>query len=359
MNRDIYIFFKFLSFLPILRVTDDSNFGEIKMNSKKENLRFSLISFNIGKKIIHLVTFNNFEINRPMFRWLTIIQLNIVSKFEELIEKNGDKYDEYKVELDSKDSDKVESEKEYILHKISQTESSRNKTFNKFLAYIAIFALILPVYIPKITSMTSYFRSYKAVISVVLIYLFLNFVLFITEFIKVRKIKRTLFSSIRNSSIPTKELNASLYYEWLNIEAEGNYDVSLIKNMEKYMLALIAWSTLIMVILNSEGVINHIFDNPEINLKHQNNRDSKLVSFKSTENEGINTFLKKNNTEISKIQAGLIENEYSSVIIVSNKENELNSKLLNLIRLYNNQIKVIEIYNDDKLDQIEIILLKE
>lgn len=350
MNKNLFICLKFLSWIPFFRATDDSNFGDMKRNSIIVNLRFSLISFNLGKRIYHFITLKNLTL-KPFY----VLNLDNVSKYDSIIESNGDMYDQYKVEIYTKENHNPVPEKEYLLHKITQIETSRNKTFNKFLAYIAIFALILPLYGSKITNISQYINTYKIIFLIVLIYIFINFSLFLYAFISVKKIKRTRFRSIRNSQNPSIELNSSLYYELLNLETESTYFVTIIKNIEKYIISFIVWSLLILVILNGEEFFKKMDSDNELNVNQRNN----LISFQITTN--FNDFIKTNNSGLMEIQDGLLKNKYEKIIVVTNLEkNNISSKLLTLLELYNNSnTEIIEIHDEVKNDNIELILLEE
>lgn len=350
MNRFIFYLYKILSFSPLFTVSDDNRYGEVLRESS--NFRKSLVSFKIGIKAFYIVTFNH--INK--FNWIHTINLYDVQNYEENIEINGNEYDAYKIELDMKGEDNILSEREFINHRISEVVNVKNKIFNKFLAYVAIFAFLLPLFTPKIMDLWTYVKLYKLIFILSIAYIFLNVFFLFFAFIRVKGFNRTTFKNIRDSETPVRELNALLFYEWKNLQNESVFEVAVIKNLEKYIASIILWGMLIIACINVEGAIkaNNTVDNTSNYVQNH----SEVIIFQSETN--FNSLLKNNDVNINRITDGILNKEYKTVVIVSKDNNKLSDRLLKLFELYNNgNTSIIEIKNKDYTDQIEVIVLEK
>ena len=176
-----------------------------------------------------------------------------------------------------------------------------------------------------------------------------------TVSVKVRQLTRTVFDNIRSSNTPLKELNALLFYEWKILDNESNFQVAIIKNLEKYMLGIVLVSVLFMISINIEewSKANNHFNN---NTNVQDN--SELIVFEG-ELE-LNEFLKANNTKINRIKDGILQDKYNTIILISSGSNDVSQELIKLFTLYKgNDTSIISIKESSRIDKIEVILLKE
>lgn len=358
MNRFLYCIFKILSYSPVLRITDDSKFNEITKKSTK--LRISLFSFNLGIRSCYFFTYN-FSTKKKSLKF--ILNLYDVLEYDKRIKKNGDDYDNYLKELSSKPSskrnnklnEKILIEKEYILYKISEEMSIKNKTFNKFLAYLAIIALIIPLYASKLTNILSYagIFGYKIIFAILLIYCFINLVCLIYSFIKIKEFERTKFSSLRKDKHPSVLNNALLYYEMKNKNVESNMEVSIIKNLEKYVFFIIIISSIILITSNVETWKVKDKKHYGEEIKASENKSILLKSELS-----INRFIKTNKEKINVINNSILSGKYEKVLIITNKKNHLQTDLKKLFELYKSEkVDVINITNKNLSDNVQIILL--
>lgn len=338
-----------MSLSPVFTVSDDTKFGQIVRESS--NLRKSFFSFKIGIKGFYIVTFDHLN----KFKWIHTSNLYDVQNYEENIAKNGDLYDVYRMELNDKEDESIVSEREFINHRITEIVNIKNKIFNKFLAYVAIIAFILPLFTPKMMDLWNYIKSYKIIFIITIAYIFLNVFFLSFALIRVKGFRRTIFRTIRNSEKPEKELNALLFYEWKNLQNESTFEVAVIKNLEKYIVSIILWGVLIIACYNVEEAIK------------ANKKVDKTVGFVQNHSEVIffqsetnfNSLLKKNDKIINQIKDGILNKKYKTVVVVSKENNNLSGNLLNLFKLYNNgDTSIIEIKNKDYTEQIEIILLE-
>ncbi|WP_458411475.1 hypothetical protein ACNQFZ_11430 [Schinkia sp. CFF1] len=251
--------FQFLSLLPIFRVTCDAGFGEI--TRKRNLLRFSLLSINWGKHILHLFTFQWFWGTPPQgqikerFRIYRVLSLTDVEKpldkheFKQRINK-------HKLEVKNLDFEKKEVIKEALFYKIGNIKDSKNRTFNKFLAYLAIVAFLIPIYTPYLTrtgKVLDYEGFFQILIFVIIYYItlnFLNLILFFHNFIKVKSYDRYAYQDVKNSADPLTELLQMVYFERYLTEFEWIREVTLIKNIEKYIKGIVIMSIALIIVHN-------------------------------------------------------------------------------------------------------------
>lgn len=341
---------KLLSYSPILRITDDLRFGEIK-NCSLERLRISLLSFNLGKRIIHLFTYC---IKDKEIKIVKIINLEKVCNYPN--DKADEAYDSYKKEIKTVSDDNVLVHKETLMYKINQLEVTKNKTFNKYVAYIAIIALILPLYGTQLSKLYNFIGTYKALFLIALVYVLVNLLLFFNDFIKVRGYSRTLFSSIRKSDTPLKEFTESLYYEWLTIKSESNFQVTLIKNVEKYMIGFVMISVLLLASHTIEKYITKV--QSSIDLPNSISSTSSAIIHLS-ESQSDSDFMKTNNLELTSLKDRLLYKNIDKLIILYNKKNSSFVALIKFLDIYNDgSIDIIEL-RDTNTQKISIIVIEE
>jgi hypothetical protein len=349
MRSKIVLFLcKILSYSPILRISDDLRFGEIK-ESSLDRLRISFLSFNLGKRSIHLFTYCT--INKE-FKIAKIINLEEVCNYPN--DEADEAYDTYKVELETVSDDKVLIHKEALMYKINQLEGTKNKTFNKYVAYIAIIALILPLYGSQLGKLHNFSKDYKLLFLVALVYVLVNILLFFNDFMKVRGYNRTLFSSIRNSDAPLKELTELLFYEWRTIKSESNFQVTLIKNIEKYMIWFVIISVLLLTAHTAEQHISKVHSSIDIETSRS---PSTLIHF--TESPSNGDFLKINDLELTNLKDRFLYSNIDKIIILYNEQNSSFSALMKFLDMYNVRSADIIELRDTSTQMISVIVIEE
>ncbi|MFL7944362.1 hypothetical protein ACKA0G_28310 (plasmid) [Priestia megaterium] len=354
MSRFQFWLFKIMSWSPLFRITDDSRFNEITKDSRQ--FRFSIFSFNLGIRSFYFLTWDTSK----KFKLIYKLNLYEVHKFNQNIARYGNEYDLYLEELDYKDSDRINVEREFLTQRISETENIKNKTFNKFLAYIAIIVFILPLYAPKLQNLLPFLKSYKVVYVIVMAYIIVNLFFLSFEITRVKKVGRVKFRGIRNESrqgVAEKKLNALLFYEWHLHNNESTFEVSIIKNIEKYMFALIVWSSLIIAGSTFEQWIKKTSDDNQIQSVQ---KDAAIVTLEVKTETNFNELAKANKKEIEKIKDNVLQGNYKKVIVVSDKNNKLSSDVIRLLKLYKEEnISIIDVRKKKYPKHIEIIMLKE
>lgn len=243
-NTLVYIFLKLLSYSPFFRISDDCKFGEFNKESMGRE-RLSVFSINLGKIIIHIFTG---RIDQQKDEFFKIINLdNLINSTDD--KKNiFKKYKKYKNEIRDLKTEKILIHKEHLMYKINQIENSKNLTFNKHLAYLAIVALLLPLYSVEFSYFEKPMDYFIILLLIVLFSILINLLVFFYSFMKVRGYSRSTFKDFRTSHTPLSQFTLSLYYEWQNLNNEKAYQVTLMKNIEKYMVRFIIITILLFIV---------------------------------------------------------------------------------------------------------------
>ncbi|HFK1531036.1 TPA: hypothetical protein ACGXM6_004851 [Bacillus cereus] len=344
-----YFLIKILSYSFFLRFTDDTNFGTITKNSQE--FRISLISFNVGQWIFYIITIKK-DNGRWKFNCFKILKLKDIQDLPDLIVIDR-KYNNYESSLTSQNYD---IHREALQYKISQLEDQKNKSFNKYLAYIAIIALIIPLYSSYLIKLYNLNEIYLTVFSIALLYSFINLLLFIYSFIKIKATPRKKFSFIRQSSDATKAQTLTLYYDWLVLNDESTEQVTIIKNIEKYMIAIISISIVFVGIINAVEYKEKSSGKKTIIEKSIDN-NSEIFHFDIS---GGSEFLYNNKESFSKIESRLLKNKDLKIIIIYNKNN-INAnyqRILNLINTYSHQDADIIKIENAKISEVQVLILK-
>jgi hypothetical protein len=304
---------------------------------------------DLGKRIIHLITYC---IKTKEIKIAKIINLEEVCNYPN--DEAGEAYDAYKEELETARDDKVLIHKEAITYKINQLEGTKNKTFNKYVAYIAIIALILPLYGTQLSKLHNFTDDYKLLFLVALVYVLVNLLLFFNDFMKVRGYNRTLFSSIRNSDTPLKELTELLYYEWLTIKNESNFQVTLIKNIEKYMI----WFVIISVLLLASHTVEQHISKVHSSIDIQTSSSSSTLTH-LTESPSDGDFMKINDLELTNLKDRLLYSNIDKIIILYNEESSSFLALVKFLDMYNDGSADIIELRDTNTQMISVIVIEE
>lgn len=343
--------FKILSWSPILRVTDDSKYNKVEKGANK--FRISIFSCTIGIYSFYLITWDHDK----KFNIFHKLNLYDVQRYQKNIESFEKLYDDYLIELSTKEEVNKAAEKEFLSRRMSEIEIQKSKTFNKFLAYIALFVFILPLYAPKLTKIFPYLGTYKIIYVLIMSCIILNLAFLTYEILKVKNSKRVIFKGIREASIDQAENNliAMLFYEWKNLNNESILDVALVKNMEKYMSMLILISLFIIISSNVETVLEKAKE------KTPDSPKSALVfTISRTEEFTFPKLLQENNKKIDLIKNDVLSGEYSKVILISDVNDKVSDNLAQLISLYkDHNVRVVEVKKKNYPKQIEVILTKE
>ncbi|WP_188068826.1 hypothetical protein [Brevibacillus brevis] len=358
----LYIIFKILSMSPVLRVASDKNFGEIKRDSEQV-LRLSLISFNAGTKIYSIISWKfSWELKENKgFDLFNIIEFDMVPD-ESVV---NEKVNNFSESLNNK-QDSLKALADVLSFRIGQEGNTTSKSFNKFLAYVAIVAFIIPLFstsmlkIHSVFSQTGLEKWIYIVIIYGLIYCFVNLFLLFSEMIKVKAYVRYTISSVRESENPSKEFLIGQYHDWYWMKEESRVEVSIIKNIEKYIKCILIWSIILVCVYN---VYNFMEDNSKE--KVVINTQSELVHIDLSVTD--RNLFAKNQDIFAKIQEDLLNDRIQSIILIENSEHSTKqdkyNRIKSLITAYNiHNIEIIEISDKHEgesiVNNLQLIMLR-
>lgn len=339
-----YIFF-LLSYSPLSRVTYDNNFGEVK-RFYTDPLRISVFSINIGKRIFY---FLSWTLERPTkYKWFYSIEFDKLkdNKLPDEADVNQ-KVTAFKESLDNKTDEDLIAFANALSFRINQEDQRKVKSFNKFLAYIAIIAFILPLFAPylinlwKISQLNGLEKSIYVIFTFLLLYNFINLVVFLYEMINVKGYNRYGIRQIRQASNHKKEFLVGQYHDWYWIKEESRYEVSVIKNVEKYIIFFAIWTAILLVSQNTIQYLDNKDTSSAIVLKQ-----NEIINIDLMQDE--QEIFKQNNKLFSQLQKDLLDNRIKSIILVNDSKQQL------AVNKYRRILMLINTYNINKIDTIEI-----
>lgn len=340
-----------MSWSPFLRVTDDSKYNKIEKESVK--FRFSIFSLTLGVVSLYILTWDT----ERKFKWFHKLNLYDVQRYKENIDEFESLYDDYLLELQEKEQINKVEEREFLSKRITETETQKGKTFNKFLAYIALFVFIVPLYAPKLTKLTPYLGTYKTAYVLIMGCAILNLALLTYEIVKVKNNKRVTFNDIRQA--PKEQVEnkfvAMLFYEWKHLNNESILEVALVKNIEKYMGILILLSITIIISSNIEDGVKTSKEKAPIVQEN-----ALVFTFPSIEEDNFHALLQENSKEIDVMKNHVLSGKYTQAIVISNSDDKMSDDLVKIISLYRDQnMRIIEVREKNYPEHIEVILIKE
>lgn len=253
-SRIVLSIIKFFSYMPLLTFSDDRYFGEIRKSQIVYNhLRFSIFSVKLGVRSYYLITWTKTNKIKLFFSQ----NLYMVQKYpdEDRLNNIYDKYESELKLLGINNEDTKLIHKEALQYKISETEQIKNSTFNKFLAYLALIVFIIPLFSDYFENIYKYKEVYQLIFIVFIVYQCINLMMLSYSFIKVKSVDRVTFTSIRKSQKALDHFILMLFYEWRSQEQEKTMQVSLIKNIEKYIVSIVLSCFFLLIVHN---VIHYI-----------------------------------------------------------------------------------------------------
>ncbi|MEC0253632.1 hypothetical protein [Paenibacillus lautus] len=352
-----------LSLSAIFRISDDSNFGT--MGRSVNQLRFSIFSLNLGPVIFSFISYG-FWIGKPKdngfispkgFRWVYIL------RFSELIEKiTESEHRRLKLThrnfLENADPKHALIYKETLLYKIEQMKEKKASSTNKFLAYLAIIAFIIPLYIPSLLKFTSIFEKPTWVqvgyilLSVNLVIYVFNLVIFLGMFIKIKSVNRFKYGAVKKDAEPDLALINCYYLDFQHMKTESTNEVSYMANIENHIFGTLILSVVLLVFsitstANFQHSIAEISSNKVYKMQTIDLTKSTVEVVKSIE------------IELANLKTELLNNNVKDVIIInySKLENSNYQHVVKFIETYNvYKVRVTEIIGDDQLvDRLQII----
>lgn len=232
------------SYSPLLALTDDTNFGTIDFNFKKDNIldkiksyRKSFINLMYGNKIIYILTFKD-----KHFRFYHILKLESYYILTD-IEINGI-CERYVHHINNLNSNNVVIEKESLCYRIENEQRRIDRSLQKINMYATIILTLFPILI-SVFDFSILFRKNKRIVILLLFiccYCFFNLICYIFNSIKVNHLKQSKFSDLRQSGNHVIKINEQYEYDWQFLRKRADLLVSFVSNIEiwiKYMLIFI------------------------------------------------------------------------------------------------------------------------
>ncbi|MFC5986991.1 hypothetical protein [Marinicrinis lubricantis] len=239
---------------------------------------------------------------------------------------SDEKYEDLKTKHESfllynEDPNKRNALKDTLLYKINQVMGKSNQTFNKFVAYLAAIAFILPLFIPSALKLTELGQKPIPIqigYGISAAYLALNFMnifLLFFYFIKVKTTSRFLYSSVKNADDPEAAYLNGVYMDYQQRDVDSTNQVSLILNVERYMMGIIILGLLLIATHNLDGAFGNRTTKDIITVG-----DIQVLHLDVT-NSAAHVF-KKNAEMLQTIQKDLLEHRIEQIIVIRTKDDE-------------------------------------
>lgn len=231
-----------LNVSPIFHISRDSEFDSI---TQLTQLRFSVLSLPWGDKHLYFISVTK----EKGFEVISILRISDLQPPRSL-----EKLEEYKskfLELnDDADGLKSQLRIDFLKHKNTECQNSINTLNNKVNSYIAI-AL---VYAGLCTFL---FKSLLdlpvSTVSIVMWGIFalsviclVNVLVLLRRYLQVKAVSKSMFSSFKDSP-DWKRLAEGIYVDWLTSQEERTAAATLVKNIEKYFIRSVVFSTFLLI----------------------------------------------------------------------------------------------------------------
>ena len=242
---------KILSFSPILNFSSPSNFGEILVQDnelKQSDINYSLLNLKLGTIYISLLTR---KVNDDSMEWrmYNIVNLKNIQNLPDYT-KIDKVYDEYETFLKSSTQQNINSYKEILSVYKDKIESKMSYIDNKINFYMAITAIVVPLHASLFSneSTDSVVRPFFFVLLLILCYQYLNLVILLYEYMKVKAGREIILKNLLTSNKPDVDGLLMLYYHYMVQRDRSVFNVSLLKNIEKYIVFIFLTSLLIFFV---------------------------------------------------------------------------------------------------------------
>ena len=258
------IFLKILGVSLLISLSDDNGYIYVQ-RGMEHKLRLSLINILLGEIQIQ---FFSFPIRQPeeRFQLIRIHKLSVLEQFclpEKKEKELQDSFKNHSLDLSEKDND---IEKEVLLRKLEQSNSIIESSQNKIIAYTSVFLVVVPLFF----SMLNYnkirdFQKIELIIFCVWIYSVINLGAWIFQAFKVREIKLSTFSDLKQSKDKRTECSWQIYYDWQQTRRKAEFFVSMVSYIEECMKVTTIMGVLLMLCVGMNSkVTNAIKDDKHV-----------------------------------------------------------------------------------------------
>lgn len=248
----------FLSYSPILNFSCPENFGDIDDNTKDKKTFFSLICIKFG---LCYATFISVKVDKQKLinygeREKYIFRIIRLSQFQFIDYSNlNNKYNKYEQYLKSKNDKDKEDYAKALTANINDLRAKVQSNQNKVNFYMVIITMFFSIYTSSfyfqdITKTDSYlFNSHLLTLLLLigLAYQFFNVFCFIAKYSQIKSFKEITLTSQIHSCMPLNNRILVLYYNCLLLKNATTLDVTLIKNIQKYILFMLTFTLLVPI----------------------------------------------------------------------------------------------------------------
>ncbi|AUJ29803.1 hypothetical protein [Liquorilactobacillus hordei] len=221
---------KLLSFSPIFNFSYPENFGNlIGINYEKQVLYFSLVCLKLGT--FYFVICSQ-EINNKKYHLFKFFSLKKIQKKVPTDICINEKYESYKKYLSLISKKKIEQHAEILKNHKAEDNRTIAAEETKINIYMVVTSIIFPVDLNYLSKLDT--KSF-AILGIIFAYQYINILGLISEFLKVKAVKKITLKSQLFSSNPLKAMVLALYYDHINLYVQNRFIVTLVKNMEIYI----------------------------------------------------------------------------------------------------------------------------
>lgn len=238
IKKVINIFLWIWSHCPVLCLSDDDDFATLNFdNIRNAHLRFSILNIMLGDSIIYVFSYDIKERKNSFIKILRLTDIDGNILEDEKIDQVQNRFRMHIAELSDDD---LEIEKEKLLYHIEREEQRISTSVDKINIYATIILTVFPIVMALID-----FGSVKdlpvvlQVMICIAAYGLLNICIYIFRTIKVRGIKKSSFSDLRESSNRKKEIVVQYQYDWQQLKYKAQLFVSFVLNLQEWVVVLL------------------------------------------------------------------------------------------------------------------------
>lgn len=236
------------SHFPIICLSDDDNFANVKIeNIRKSHLRISLLNVMLGDNIVYVLSYDLRERKFSIVKVLQLVDIKENCLEDEEINLIQDRFKKHIAGLSDED---LEIEKEKLLYHIEQEEQRINTSIDKINIYATIILTVIPIVSALIDfKVVKELPVFLQVMIWIAVYALINICIYIFRTLKVRGIKKSRFSDLRESTDRKKEIVVQYQYDWQQLKYKAQLFVSFVLNLQEWIVFI-----LILIISISFGI---------------------------------------------------------------------------------------------------------
>lgn len=226
------------SHCPVACLSNDDEFATLKIEDiNKAHLRFSVINIMLGDSIVYILSFDIKERKFALLKMLQLVEIDGNSLEDNRIDQIQSTFREH---IEGLSDDDLEIEKEKLIYHIEREEQRIDTSVDKINIYATIILTVIPIVMALIDFGT--IKELSVVLQVMIciaIYGLLNICIFVFRTIKVRGIKKSTFSDLRNSTDRKKEIVVQYQYDWQQLKYKAQLFVSFVINLQEWVIFIL------------------------------------------------------------------------------------------------------------------------